>query len=451
MNYVVSLSIACLLFISTFLSIPSQSHARNAQPIKLVEEFIGTLPGSPLYGDIFGSSLGINGKFFIIGSPGASPEGAEQAGAVYFLHKSVLGDWEELQPPFFIPFQNNWLSNYRISTRGDWLFVSLTGTPSNSNVKDNVGEVLAFKRFHETWGFVQTIQNPQPLNNNGFGAYLSYYGEDWLLVGASQSNVAYFYQWNKQDSLWELAQTIDLIDTGSIFVSLSADKALITSPQSTFPTTQNGQVLAYRLKDGVWNQIQTLQGNSPLSTLYNTGDSFGSYTALYHNWAIIGAPTDNVMADLAGAAYFYHYSEKQKEWVLKDKFYSDWPSVFFGATVGIDEDHALVADPGKTIITSDSTRNIFQGAVNVYLKHPVCWDIGKKVWSCVETLIDPEGRPYDFLGGTGLDVNDHFVGIGTSTILDSLLPNGFPGKRDIPYDPLPNDGKALLYRIKHKN
>jgi hypothetical protein len=450
MNYRVALGMLCLaVFFSAFLILPASSEAKETKPIKLIAEFTGTLANSSDNGDLFGYSLGVNDKFFIVGSPGASPSGAQDAGAVYFFHKNVLGDWEELQTPFFIPFQDNFIALNQLVTREDWLFVPLSGTPENSSVKNNFGSILVFKKSHSTWNLVQTIQNPNPATGNKFGSYLNYSGEDWLIVGASDSSFVYFYKVNDETNEWELAQTLNVPGPGSIFVSIGRHHALISSGESTFPTTTNGQVYAYHLKDGVWSYKQTLEGNSPLSVTYNSGDSFGAYTAIYHNWAVIGAPTDNVLADLAGAAYFYHYDEKKKEWIQKQKVYSDWPSVFFGSTVSIEHDLTIIADPGKTIIDAEGDRHNFQGAANVYKRHPVCWDVGTKIWSWVETLIDPDGRAYDFLGGTGNDIHDHFVGLGTSTNLDSKFPDGFPGKRTMPYSPAPNNGRALLYKIRN--
>lgn len=451
MNFRLAIGLWCLaVFFSTSLILPASSEAKETKPIKLIAEFTGTLPNSLTNGDLFGYSLGINDdKFFIVGSPGASPGGAQNAGAVYFIHKNVLGDWEELQPPFFIPFQDNFVTSRQLVTRKDWLFVPLPGTPANSSIKDNFGSILVFEKSDLTWNLVQTIQNPNPVAGNQFGSYLNYSGEDWLVVGAADSSFVYFYKLEDETHVWTLAQTVSVPGPGSIFVSIGRHHALISSPESTFPAPLNGRVYAYHLKDGTWTYTQTLEGSSPLSVAYNSGDSFGAYTSIYHNWAVIGAPTDNVMADLAGAAYFFHYHDKKKEWVQEQKVYSDWPSVFFGSTVSIEHDLAIIADPGKTIITPEEERHIFQGAANVYKRHPVCWEVGTKIWSWVETLIDPEGRPYDFLGGSGNDIHDHYVGLGTCTNCDSRLPNGFPGKRPLPYVPAPNNGRALLFKIRN--
>lgn len=451
MKYSTSLGIACLaLFLSALLAFPMRSEAKaSKKPIKLLHDFTGNLPSSTDNGDLFGYTLGINDKFFIVGSPGASPSGAQNAGAIYFIHKNVLGEWEEVQTPFFIPTQDNQISFRRLITREDWLFVPLPGTPSDNTTKNNAGSVLVFRKNDNTWDLVQTIQNPQPVNDNQFGTFLDYCGGHWLVVGAIDSNYVYFYKLNKETYQWELAQTITLPTQGYAFVCMNERHAFISSARSEFPSTQNGLVYAYHLKDGVWEYKQTLEGSSPLSVTYNCGDSFGSYMQIYRNWAVIGAPTDNVMSDLAGAAYFFHYSDKEKGWVMKQKVYSDWPTAFFGSTVSIEHDLALIADPCKTIIADGDERHVFQGAVNVYKRHPVCWDVGVKVWSWVETLTDPNGSAYDFLGGTGSDIHDHYVGIGTAPTLDSKLPNGFPGKRTLPYNPPPSNGKALLFEVRH--
>jgi hypothetical protein len=449
MKFYASLGSYLAVFTLAFTAIFSPCSARSTTPIKLIDEFKGTIPGTN-DGDLFGYSMGINNKFFIVGSPGASLFDAEDAGAVYFFEKNVLGKWVESQIPFFIPVQNNILAYNRIVTRGDWLFVPLPGTPQDSTAKNYDGEILVFRKSAGSWNLVQTISNPQSslLPFEGFGAYLNYSGGKWLVVGGDYTNVAYFYKLNEKLNLWELSQSIPLPIAGETFVSIDGHHALISAPQSTFPTTAaNGEVYAYHLRKGIWTPIQTLKGKSPISTLYNSGDSFGSSSAIYGKWAVIGAPTDNVMSDLAGAAYFYQFNEKKKKWIQKQKVYSDWPIALFGSSVAIKGNLSIISDPGRTVISSDGTRNIFQGVGAVYKRHPVCWKVGERIWSNVESLIDPNGRAYDFLGASGLDINDHLVGIGTNSIYDEYLPIGFPGKRTGSFTP--NNGRAFLYKIRH--
>ena len=170
-----------------------------------------------------------------------------------------------------------------------------------------------------------------------------------------------------------------------------------------FPNTgpNNGYVFAYKLKDDLWTYIQTLEGVSPIS-FYNTGDSFGTFISIHHHWAAIGAPTDNTLDNLAGAAYFYQYDEKKEKWHQKQKVFSDLPSVFFGSAVGIKHDVIIVSDPGRPFIFPDGTKNIFQGAAAVYRKQPVCWEEKERSWFHVETLFDPQAGLMISLGRQGL-------------------------------------------------
>ena|ERR1700722_8662919 len=445
-------SLRFLFFILAFFPLLSAPYSGFSEPIKLVEEFEGTLPGSNAFGDAFGISLSVNKKFFIIGSPGASPSGTQEAGALYFFQKNALGKWIESQSPFTIPTADNHLSFARIVTKGYWLFVAAPGTPLTSpSPKDKAGAILVFKYSKDGWHQSQTISNPQGAvagADDRFGTYLNYAGGDWLIVGGENSKTVYFYKLDKQSNLWELAQYLDVPgsqNSGSIFVSINEDHALISSVEDNFPTTENGQVYAYKLKEDIWTYVQTLEGNSPVST-YNTGDSFGRCTALAKNWAIIGAPTDNQISDLAGAVYFYYFDEKKKEWIQKQKEFSDLPSVFFGLGLAAYEDFAVIGDPGRSVFLPDGTKNIFQGVGVVYKKHPVCWQVGEKVWSSIDSISDPNGRPYDFLGGNGVDIYKHLIGIGSFPVGNSFLPTGFPGKQN---NLSINDGHALLFKIKN--
>jgi FG-GAP repeat len=441
--------LAALSFLSAPCSVFS-GPIKTIKPVKLIEEFEGTFPGSTAFGDAFGITLSVNKNFFIIGSPGASPNGAEEAGAVYFFRKNALGKWVESQFPFIIPTAFNHLSFDRLVTRGYWLFVAAPGTPLTSPTKDYSGAILVYKYSKEGWRQSQTISNPQGSISGageGFGTYLNYAGGNWLIVGGRNNKTVYFYKLNKQSDLWELAQFVNVPDSpnsGTIFVSIDECHALISSVEDSFPTTENGKVYAYRLKDGIWTFVQTLEGDSPPS-IYGTGDSFGRCTALEKNWAIIGAPTDNQISDLAGAVYFYHFDEKKKEWSQKQKEFSDLPSVFFGLELAAYKEFAVIGDPGRSVFLPDGTKNIFQGVGVLYKKHPVCWKEGARVWSPIDSVFDPNGRPYDFFGGGGVDIYKHLIGLGTFPTGDLFLPIGFPEKQT---NPSINNGRALLFKIK---
>lgn len=441
----------------SFLTMASPGFARS---IKLNAEFEGTIPGSDVYGDAFGYTLSVFKNNFIVGAPYAAPDGQQFSGAVYFYHKNHLGKWYQSQVPFVIPFALDYTSYARIVTRGDWLFVPVVGTPVDTSVggdKDYSGSIYIFKRSkNHQYNQVQVLTNPAgPVvgRESGFGSYLDTDGEKWLVVGGYNTNTAYFYKLNKNSDTWALFQTVTIpaeLSAGDLFVAINNEgkHAFLGYPNLGEPT--NGIVFAYKYQDNSWQLIQTLQGISPISTLYNTGDSFGEFISIHHHWAVIGAPTDNTINDLAGAAYFLQYNEKKGQWFQKQKVYSDLPSVFFGYGVGIIHDIIIVSDPGRSFILPDDTRHIFQGAAAVWRKQPVCWEEQDRAWFHVETLFDPNGRAYDFLGMTGIDIHDEHVALGTNTSGDQALPNGYPGKRNpADFDPPVNNGRALLYKIRH--
>lgn len=424
--------------------------------IKLLQEFRGVLPGSPQKGDLFGNALSVNYKFFFVGSPGASPAGNDAAGALYFYHKTPVCKWEPHQPAFVVPFSADFLTYNKILSRKDWLFVALTGTPSDvSSPKDLSGSILVFKKIECQWTIIQTLTNPKGIvngQNELFGAHFDSDGKKWLVVGGDFTDTVYFYKLNVESGFWELSQREvppGIIGEQTIFTGLSERHVLASALPASFPGNSNGKVYAYELNDNEqWEYIQTFGGNSPISLTYNTGDLFGKAISIYHNWAIIGAPTDNEWADLAGAIYFFHFSESKREWIQMQKFFSELPCVFFGWNVSIEKNIAVVGDPGRTILNEEG-KQLFQGAAVVFRRHPITWKQGERTWSLVETVLDFYGQAYDFFGGGGIDIHGGLIGIGSNPYNDFYLPDTYPGKRTFPLSETPNKGHAILYRNEH--
>ena len=138
------------------LSILAISSPCFARGIKFNAAFEGTIPGTGIYGDLYGWTVSVFKNDFIVGAPYASTENQPYSGAVYFYHKNHLGQWLTSQAPFVIPFAYNEISYSRLVTRGDWLFVPVIGTPTDISVpgdKDYSGSVYVFKKNKNIFGF----------------------------------------------------------------------------------------------------------------------------------------------------------------------------------------------------------------------------------------------------------------------------------------------------------
>lgn len=440
---------------SLFLGLATSFSLCYAGDIKYLQDFRGTTPGSTSVGDLFGNSLSINDKYVFIGAPGASPQGNQAAGGLYFFRKSCVGCWEISQPTFTTSIPYAFTSYNQVLSRKDWLFVSQTGSPSLvGNPTDSSGSILVFKKNGFVWDLVQTILNPQgPMDGSEeyFGSHLDSDGKQWLVVGGDYIDTLYFYKLNEESGVWELFQQESppgMNGNKAIFANISDHHVLASALPSDFPGDENGAVYAYQWEEDHWEYLQTLEGNSPISTVYNTGDMFGKALAVYHNWAVIGAPTDNELSDLGGAVYFYHFSQKRKAWEKTQKYFSEMPTVFFGWNAAIEKNIAIVGDPGRTILTEEG-RHLFQGAAVIFRRHPITWKQGERTWSPIETVIDSLGRAYDFFGAGGIDIHNGLIGIGSNPLADAYLPDSYPNKKAFPFTAPPNRGHVILYRNDH--
>ena len=268
--------------IRLFLVLMASFSLGYAGDIKFLQDFRGTIPGFTLVGDLFGNSLSINDKFVFIGAPGASPQGEQAAGALYFYRKSFVGHWEPSQTTYTTLVPYNFTTYNQILSRKDWLFVSQTGSPGSIyNPSDSSGSILVFKKQGVIWNLVQTLPNPKGSSNGAyeyFGAHFDSDGKNWLVVGGDKMDTLYFYKLNEESDTWILDQQETppgLTTKKAIFVNISFDHVLASTIPAGYPGSENGLVYAYNLNEDHWDYIQTIEGNSPISSVYHTGDMFG--------------------------------------------------------------------------------------------------------------------------------------------------------------------------------
>ena len=327
-----------------------------------VATFVGTFPGYPATGDLFGQAISISDANSVqIGAPGADPYYLFDDGAVYLFGKK-RGVWGTAQSPIYGPAALDLLASTMIISRGEWLFIGAPGTPlNNSYVKDFAGSVLVYRKVFGQWISWQTLSNPLgPVNGAGnfFGANVAYDGGDWLAVGGFGTFNAWFYLYNHESNQWGLFQTITIPlnpfgAPGYVFVAIDGCNAFVGEPVPQFQTF-NSKVYALVLGDE-WVITQTLQGfNNPGA--YGVGDFFGEFMSISGRWATISAPYDSQISPVAGAVYIL-FQGFDNQWSITQKVFSDAPSALFGFGVIVHGNLIVVGDCGRTVGS-----NIFQGA-----------------------------------------------------------------------------------------
>ncbi|HEY9405776.1 MAG TPA: hypothetical protein VIQ24_24210, partial [Pyrinomonadaceae bacterium] len=213
-----------------------------------------------------------------------------------------------------------------------------------------------------------------------------------------------------------------------IFLSLIASAFLVAGAlraqepwPDTLPTLRGAEAVAQLKQNGQYeslreavnaaqeenaqaNKADSLDGFGETTKLLApdgaTDNQFGSSVAISGDTALVGAPLDNVGATYQGSVYVF--IRNGTNWVLHQKLTAadGGAEDFFGASVAISGDTAVVAAVGD-----HTGANIYQGSAYVFVRSGTTWTQQQK-------LLAADGAAGDFFG-TDLAVEGDTAVIGT--------------------------------------
>ena len=286
----------------------------NGIALAQLPEFTIDVPDGASYG--FGYRSAIDGDYAVVSDPNQEIDGQDHRGAAY-VYKRNGSSWE-LEQKLTVP--NSDLNQYMyfawsVDIDGNSIVVgaycNATGGGSQNNLE---GAAFVFVRDGTTWSqqgrLVQT--NPQMTsgssssNKNNFGESVAISG-DYVIIGAR-------------------------LDDGNG-----------TSPNNK---DRQGAAVIFVRSGTTWSEQQEIFANDPASV-----DYFGNDVDIDGDYAIVGAPFDDDGSSATGSAYIFKRSGTSWNQEAKINAFSGGPytyssplgGTFFGASVAIDGDYAVVA------------------------------------------------------------------------------------------------------------
>ncbi|NOG55232.1 MAG: hypothetical protein HND57_13065 [Planctomycetes bacterium] len=121
-------------------------------------------------------------------------------------------------------------------------------------------------------------------------------------------------------------------------VALLDDVALVGVPFDDRHGTDAGAVIAYRYTDGQWVEESALTATDP----YGSGDWFGYCLALSEEFAVIGAPHDDIGEPNSGSVYVFHRDGEQWSEYAKLLASDGGDREEFGCSVSIADDTIVI-------------------------------------------------------------------------------------------------------------
>lgn len=482
----------CLtLAASSWLSTPGLAADLLLEPIL---SFTSSINGNAVFKDGYGSTVCMNEDWVFVAAPVARPDPAKLIEGAVYVYKKVCGSYEQ-QQIITTSGQSDHLGFLQMESKGDWLLVSLVGTPAGPVNPDGLinqnftGSVQIYHLENGQWVWHSALDrntpgleelsviDPQALNplvlptlfeqgaNFGLSFSLNWHHRV-LLVGAQyqsgspnndliNAGAVYAFHYDDQQHQWVLAQTLtnpDGVSKNDVFGSCVATNghiALISNaPIFQLPKTTSSAVYVFeKTRCNKWVFKQKIVGDqidtTPLTLnlaggqIIPTGDCFGNTIAIKGKHVIIGAPQENLgTTTIRGAAYFYHLKKCGK---LKRVFKAtseDVTAQRFGfPTIRIHDDKAYISD---TNFTGNAGKS--QGAIAVY-------KFSKGEWKSCGNLVNPTAIPFEFFGESfDLAVNRIGIGSGLFNSGFSSVASGAP-----PFAiPLPYYAKTpfTIYKIK---
>jgi hypothetical protein len=200
---------------------------------------------------------------------------------------------------------------------------------------------------------VQKITAPDG-GPNDFGRSVAMSG-DLAVVGDPgvdpDIGTAYVFRYDPPSATWQLEAALqspepDPDDSYASRVGLSGDVAIVTAPQASAPEFLSGAAYVYRLDSG---SSQWIYEARLTASDADVADELGRSVSLDGNVALIGASQDENEhgTDWSGSAYIFRYDGS--DWIEEAKLNDPNPEEyeFFGSSVAIGDNVAIIGAPGK--------------------------------------------------------------------------------------------------------
>ena len=270
-----------------------------------------------------------------------------------------------------------------VGMSGDYAMI---GVP-NDDTDDgrNAGSLQVFFRSETGWVQHQKLNASDAVGGDQFGTTLAMSG-DYAIVGAprkddvgNNSGAAYIFtrqgtEWVEQAKL--IAPDARAGDYFGISVAIDGDTALVGGHRINKPMADAGSVYVFERLGNSW--IQTAWLTAPDATRFAY---FGFSVGIDEDTAIVGATRDDEAGSDAGAAYVFVRNGIQ--WTFQEKLLGNNTEAEdnFGYAVDVDGDFAIVASP----------KNKGGGAAYIYSREGTKWQQKRNRIRIRMIPIDPDG------------------------------------------------------------
>jgi hypothetical protein len=262
------------------------------------EEKAKLTPSDGSGGDYFGYSVSIDGSRVIVGAYGDG----SGSGSAYIFTRGCCG-WEEagkLEPSKGVPGD---YFGYSVSIYDIRVII---GAPGDDNMGNNSGSAYIFNRTSPIWEEEQKLNASDGETGDEFGISVCI-NENSAIVGAYGDNdyTGSAYLFNRNDTTWIEEQKLNASDgeTGDEFgvsVSMESKYIIVGTPGDDDMGSNSGSAYIFNQTETTWSQDAKLEPSEGVP-----GDYFGYSVSINGDYAIVGVPGDDELGTNSGSAYVF--------------------------------------------------------------------------------------------------------------------------------------------------
>lgn len=344
----------------------------------------------PAPSTFFGLPVATDGNTVAVGATFDNQAGT-RAGAVYVFAKSN-GEWAQEAKLIGSDTAAEDQFGFSVAVSGGMLAV---GVPLHDAGATTTGAVYIFRRDDGIWLQQAKLIAGDAAENTGLGSSVAISGST-IAVGAVRSEAVYVFQetetgWVETAKL--KASDAGLIDRFGTSVALTSNTLMVGASEHN---SQAGAVYLFE-RHGDWQEVSKLVPDDSAA-----GDQFGRSVSVSGGTAVIGAPFNDEAVQDAGAAYIFRRGKGGWHQEAKLTASDGAPSDFFGFTVSISGNSAVVGAP------FDDDAGLTSGSVYVF-ERGAAWQQVEKLTASDAAAGDQFGRSVSVSGESvvvGAHLND---------------------------------------------
>jgi len=364
--------------------------------------------GDGAAGNEAGFSVAVDGDTAVIGARHGDGRAADSGVAYVFVHTDGL--WAQQAKLTALDGATGNLFGWSVSLSED---TALVGASSGEGNAINSGAAYVFTRTGTVWSQQAKLQGLDGVAGDGFGYGVSLSG-DTALVGAPfndqqglDSGAAYVFtrtgtSWTQQEKLWATGGAAE--EGFGVGVSLSGDTALIGADRDDANGNNAGAAYIFTRSGTDWSQqFKMLAGDGAAE------DFFGSSVSLSGDTALVGARFDDDNGNDSGSAYVFVGAgsswSQQAKLTAGDGLAGD----LFGWSVSMSGDIALIGAWG------DDSPDFDAGSAYVFVRSGSSWTQQAKLVAADGAAQDEFGTSVALSGDTVLIGSYHDDDTGTDS------------------------------------